>query len=593
MNESTIYAALILLVAIATAVLWNALDTVDPAVRSFLSEICKDHETYCNSDVLRPTRRTQKTIRDLVKGQRLVEIPRHLLLWDLDALRDEFVRQELFPARIFGQQALEADVFLAAYIALLQHNKSSLLSPVLQRYLDILPTYNDFAQFHPLVLLENNSTIRSALLGISHTYTAQLIRHKQQMLRLEYQSLTNASHAFATQCSWLDFVTARLAVLTRSFGTGRLRENERDHSHHHHHGDEKQNGRVFESLDAEMAFYRQEAGVDLSSGSFAMVPILDLYNHHARPIVGYSYDPVKRAFVIRSLTGLNAGQELWDSYGRHSDPHLYSKFGFVNGDGSESTQASLAAFHRLLVLPNETRQEELLRYLSFDDGYQECVQPQEGEPAWELKRLKYQHLQAMAHDARFWTVVVGPRQKEARPAASSATSAHWPRRDVSLLVMDPKQVEAPDVKGPVGLCRLLVATHQDFDGRAIQLLRDNLAHAGSYILPQPPPQDACEYRTLRCLERLASQSLARFPNSIPHVQARLAEASATLADATRTEWSMAHLELGELQTLDLIRGMATTTIRQGWPSHVDREGPLFLMRQKPCHPTLLEPLLNR
>ena len=303
-NQSTIHAALVLLVAIATAIVWNALDTVDPAVRLFLRTICQ--EAYCN-DVLRPTHRTQKTIRDIPSGQRLVEIPRRFLLWDLDALRNDFIEQELFSARIFGRQPLGADVFLSAYIALLQQNKTE-LSPILQSYLDILPSFDDFAEYHPILLGKRNLT---TILG-EQTYSFQLIQHKQAMIHLEYEALTNVSRAFADKCSFSEFVAARLAVTTRSFGTGRLHENERD--------DQGQ----FDSLSQEMEYYQQKAGVNLTSGSFAMVPILDLYNHHARPTVGYSYDPVRRAFVIRSIAALKAGHELWDSYGKHSDPHLYA-----------------------------------------------------------------------------------------------------------------------------------------------------------------------------------------------------------------------------------------------------------------------------
>lgn len=570
-NQSTLYATLVLLVAIVTAVVWNAIDTVDPAVRAFLRQICRE-EVYCN-DALRPTRRTQKTTRDVASGQRLVEIPRRFLIWDLDALRNDFIQQELFSARIFGEQPLEADVFLSVYVALLQQNMTD-LSPVLQTYLSILPTFDDFAEFHPLLLPSNNLT---NLLG-EQSYSYQLIRYKRKLIQLEYEALTNASMAFASHCSWKDFAAARLAVLTRSFGTGRLHENERDTQDR------------FDSLQTELEFYNRKASVNLTSGSFAMVPILDLYNHHAQPTVGYSYDVVRRAFVIHSL-GLTAGHELWDSYGKHSDPHLYSKFGFVNGDGSESTQASLAAFHSLLALPDEINNDhELLRYLSFDDGYYNCIKPDTDDPAWEWKRLKFLHLRAIAHDARFWTVVVGPRNVHAKPTASSAMSERWPPRDSQHLHMDAKA--EPDIKGVVGLCRLLTARHDDFDGRAMQLLRNHLGQAGSYILPQVSQHDALEYRTLRCLERLASQSLARFGKALPEAQARVAAASANLAPELRGEWTAAHLELGELQTLDLIRGMAYATQRHEWPSEAGRTGEGFAIRQKPCPPGLLQPLLD-
>ena len=568
-NQSTIYAALVLLGAIGTAVLWNAFDTVDPGVRKFLQLICQ--ESYCN-DVLRPTRRTQKTTRDVPMGQRLVEIPRRFLLWDLDALRNDFIQRELFPARIFGKQPLEADVFLSAYIALLRHNSTTTtVSPVLQKYLQVLPTFDDFAEYHPLLMDKNITKILS-----KESYTFHLIQYTSKMIQVEYEALTNASTAFAAVCDWTDFVSARLAVMTRSFGTGKLHENERI-----------EDGR-FDSLKQEMDFYHEKAGVDLSSGSFAMVPILDLYNHHAQPNVGYSYDPIRRAFVIRSL-GLTAGFELWDSYGKHSDPHLYSKYGFINGDGSESTQASLAVWHTLLTLSNETKDHELLRYLAFDDGYEKCIDPKHGGPSWDLKLLKYQHLKAMAHNTRFWTVIAGPRNPNARPGASSETSSQWPPRNKPLRMES--RVD-PDIKGVVGLCRLLVTTHEDFDGRAIHFLQENLEQAGNYVLPQASPNSALEFRTLKCLDRLASQSIARFDRTIFDAERRIDTMSVTSSPSVRTEWTAAHLELGELQTLDLIRGMAKATLMSEWSSEEELSGEAFNFRLKPCPPGFLYPLAD-
>jgi hypothetical protein len=372
-------------------------------------------------------------------------------------------------------------------------------------------------------------------------------------------------------------MTARLVVLTRSFGTGKLHENERDTQG------------TFQSLQEEMDYYEEKTGVDLSQGSFAMVPILDLYQHHANPTVGYVYDPVKRAFVIRSL-GFQAGHELWDSYGKHSDPHLYSKFGFVNGDGSESTQISLAAWHSLFVLPNETKKYELLRYLSFDDGYQDCVRP-ENKTAWEFKRLKYHHLQAMAHNPLVWTAIAKPHRPNALPPFSSEISSDWPPRTSKFRLGVHVQ---PDLSGVHSLCRLLVVTHDDMDGRAMSLLQDHKEQAGNYMLPRGDHKSALEYRTLSCIERLAAQSIVSIRKTGSGAEDRLASAVDNLTESTRMDWTLAYLESGELATLDLIRGMVRRTLAEGWPAEEDREGLSFTVHSKPLCPTkALDPLLEK
>ena len=114
-------------------------------------------------------------------------------------------------------------------------------------------------------------------------------------------------------------------------------------------------------LDEELEQYKTMFGVDLTKGCHAMVPILDMYNHHPNPNVGWEYNSNEKAFVITSLKPIPAGQEIIDSYGTYTDSHLFSKFGFVNGDGSGYTEATIAGFHKLL----DVGMKEQFSYLPF------------------------------------------------------------------------------------------------------------------------------------------------------------------------------------------------------------------------------------
>eukprot|EP00957_Ditylum_brightwellii_P014274 1074971-Ditylum_brightwellii.AAC.1 len=57
------------------------------------------------------------------------------------------------------------------------------------------------------------------------------------------------------------------------------------------------------SLNEELEHYITHAGVDLSKGCRAMSPILDMYDHHAKPNVEWRYRSDQRAFVVKANRG--------------------------------------------------------------------------------------------------------------------------------------------------------------------------------------------------------------------------------------------------------------------------------------------------
>lgn len=549
---------------------------------------------YCHSDIQTRSWRTQVAVRRIPSQTVVLRIPRHDVITDQDALRNSFVREELFSARRYNNDyqnhdneelPLPADVFLAAHLARLikwysldkKNSKDDAFghdrdnshhegirgdfddlnddqhSEFLRHYLtSVLPTHTDYVSYHPVLSVGNGPKQADLLLRKSMSMAAyDLVEFHLETLTDSYDALCRASTRFGHQISRNEFNTALLHVWTRSFGTGpspRMTGNQLQ---------QEQDNITRDDDNDEFEFYKQEVGVDLSQGSFAMVPILDLYNHHANPNVGFQFDKVEQAFVVTSIRSLQVGQEIRDSYGKHTEAHLFAKYGFMNGDGSDHTQASLALFHPVyshglpfalldhgLVDSDELgkkaariQAQRLIRYLHNDDGYENCIEhppPSSSETttttthadmvvAFEFKRLKLQHLMEIAHVPQRWMVFLTPRNPKAKPplnkTAGDTVAAADDKSNQSELKIPrflPSQVQV-DANPIMSTCRLIVMTHRDYNQTATRLLRDHFSSVTSSSKPfDPPPtkKDALQYRELMCVLRLCQMAFQMYNTTV-------------------------------------------------------------------------------
>ena len=340
---------------------------------------------------------------------------------------------------------------------------------------------------------------------------------------------------------------------------------------------------------------------------FSRVPVLDLLNHHAAPNVGYVYDTVKRAFVITSLgSTIPAGHEVFDSYGKHTDVHLFARYGFVSADGSEHSQSNLAIWHDVyeadvdLISNNYmnpdrvvARSRRMLRYLQFDDGYHECItvtanNNSNHHDAYRLKMLKFIKLSQMAHTPSSFTFILGPRNKHATTPRSSSSSSHSIIRLSDLA--DHKPGDAPfDGNAIFATCRLLVLTHRDYNGSATQMLQHNL-YNDTYMLPNlMATRDALEFRTVLCVTRLAREALRRFNVTVQQQKELVVSLSSSTATAeqagSRRAWMAAHLRLSEMQNLEFLIKVAFGAL-QNFPHSSDmnllNSEEDYWMRDEPC-----------
>jgi len=525
---------------------------MDGATRNFLeSFVCEDRNGgFCNAGVV-PHRRTQKAKQLIHPGERVLVVPRHLQIWDLDALRDDFVREKLASARhVHTNNPLHSGAFLAAYLARRVYQNVTADDPM-RPYFDILPTFKTLEPFHPAVWSEK----RLSSLLEPHSWSHVIARGYQDMLRSEYSAFATESFEFASQVTVEQYMTMRVNVMSRSFGAGPPKEEE---------------ALPNQSLTAELEMYQEKMGVNLTKGCHAMVPILDMYDHHPVPNVGWKYDSSERAFVIKAVVPIPPGQDIMDSYGKYTDAHLFSKFGFVNGDGSGYTEVSIAALHKPLDIGMreqfsyvpfsgvrdeklEKHQKQLLsRYLVFDDGYSDCIQKELHPEAFELKKLKLEHLNRIANDPKRWILQMPPRTDKSVPSKSTDVPITYnpPDFHVENLNLDASKI--------IGTCRLISLSNDDFDGNATQVLKEALNSDEPFFIDNQG--DGLEYRALACLSRLTGISRWRYKQDL---DAELALVRELTYEAFQSRmWTAAQVRLGEIQTLEVLHRVAISGVME-------------------------------
>ena len=134
-------------------------------------------------------------------------------------------------------------------------------------------------------------------------------------------------------------------------------------------------------------------------------------------------------------------------------------------------------------------------------------------------------------------------------------------------------------------CRLISLTHDDYDGQALELLKKNLNNNG-FLLESQLKDDssrdsnaaALEFRTHFCLARLASEALQRFGTTLSDLEDKVARLNHRSYQSK--EWAVAHLQLSEMQTLEVLRGASFSAARQY--EDLRNKSPAFSIRDSPC-----------
>lgn len=531
---------------------------VSPHVTKFLeSFVCE--EGFCANELVEPYGRSHRATRPIAAGTTLFKIPRSLQIWDLDAIRwlsssssPDVV--EKMPYTHMTGKPLDGGAYLALFMWHRFVHQPNENDPLLSYFHDILPTTTNLLSHHP-ILWKNDLPNLLKL----HSHAHAVARAYRDMVHSEYRALSSSGYYPSLKENM--YTRLRILVLSRSFGTGAPTESE------------QQKDQAASSLQEELQHYNETFGIDFTLGCRAMVPILDMYNHHATPNIEWRYQD--GSYVITAAAdGIATRDVLYDSYGTYTDAHLLAKFGFVQADGSGHTEASMAAFHRLMnlglrqqfdYLPNDRKEYVklvsaqkilLARYLQFDDGYAQCitqsssssVDDSSDDPAYRLKQLKLQHLMRCAHDPKRWIVTVPPRNPNAKPTDAAPLTP--------LAFDSPPPLNANSV---LSTCRLMVLTEHDYDGRAVHVLETHLQQeAADAAINVGPQSDALEYRALLCLARWTGLVLHRL--EIPSVKAFAQKQD--IGKVHSKTWTAHHVLLGEAQSLQLVNQLAVAGAHQ-------------------------------
>jgi len=276
-----------------------------------------------------------------------------------------------------------------------------------------------------------------------------------------------------------------------------------------------------------------------------------------------------------------------------ADAHLYARYGFVNGDGSGPIQLSLAFHHEMMKL-NISNQYDYIpdtgatpkfhnyqklgiaKYLQFDDGYPECISGPSTHPEEaELKRLKLQHLLDIANEYGRWNILIEPRNAKSMPARLI---------EIPITTVVPQFMKNFTlIHGLNDLretCRLISLINDDFDGKAQQVLMDNIGNKDFRI--GPDVSDALEFRSFMCISRwFGTRAMTMELQGMFELEYR------RLSKMNRDEfgsknWTAHHVRFGEMQALQAASGVIFERVSKSWESKKVNPEPEYRMKDAAC-----------
>lgn len=475
----------------------------------------------------------------------LMEISRELMIWDLDAVRNEFIREEILFTSIPGKVAKRA-ALLSAYLALLRNDFIPQTDHTLQLQTSVakqLPSYDDYKAFHPVLA----SIEQMELLLGNHSPAFRDLLALRQSLNNEYDSFIATSDKFATLVSRADYLSCRLAVQSRAFQIpGVLPESE--------------------IPTIEQEYYSQTIQIDFSNDGVLSIEIInDWMNSHVNNnvMVG-GYDAVKRRGRAWSTKAIEPGQELIMDYGRFHDYVLFGQYGYVPSDGTGVTITTVAAFHNIgNAIPDV---EQMMLYLQYDHGYPECIEKKLHPDAFRLKELKSRYLREIAIDPSRWVLPLPPRlSTDATPPSTTILPDHYTVPSFGSDVYEYLETHALSISLP---CRLVTLTEKDLNNAEDFLLKDMeiLVNAAS---PQDTPtlqleklqvSPAWMMRTIHCMKMMASAQKEMYGTTIES-KTREIMSLARDGNSNSLEFQAAHVTLGEIQSQEALETWALDVLQ--------------------------------
>ncbi len=275
------------------------------------------------------------------------------------------------------------------------------------------------------------------------------------------------------------------------------------------------------------------------------------------------YDAEKRSGRAWTTKPIRKGQELINNYGSFYDHVLFSQYGFVPADGTGTSVASLFAHHDLNMMgeligethPSSPSPENMVPYLRYDYGYDECVTRESHPEAFELKRLKLEYLRRIAIDPSRWVLPLPPRSSSDATPFSTTAAPDAETYEVPSFGPEVQEYLEANALGASLPCRLIALADGDLDDAAASLTEDLRRLKGASFAPHETPVLHLEEieislswfaRTVQCMARLASAQGDKSAASIEE-QERYVLNLVKDGNVDTLEWNAAHVKLEEIR----------------------------------------------
>jgi len=129
-------------------------------------------------------------------------------------------------------------------------------------------------------------------------------------------------------------------------------------------------------------------------------------------------------------------------------------------------------------------------------------------------------------------------------------------------------------------CRLISLINEDFDGKAQEVLKDNISNKDFRI--GPDVSDALEFRSFMCISRwFGTRAMAM------ELQGKFESEYRKLLKMNRDEfgsknWTAHHVRFGEMQALQAASGLIFERVSQSWESKKRNPEPEYRMKDAAC-----------
>ena len=540
--------------------------------RNFLEKfVCLHPDGDCHPHLQAMTsRRTHIASKSIPNvGTTILNLPKSLLLSDLDALRDPYIQTHFFPQKENNDNVyLDSGAYLAIYMSLLcstNHNHSNVILhnnknkndsvyDRFQPFCNILPSYQDLYQHHPILY-----TTGKEWWNVSTTL-GQLVQSFRDMIQLEYhtfQTRAMASNMEEMMITYHEYSRMRIHIMSRTFGMGPPQPSTTI-----------SNGKSEDekiTLQNEINSYYHQLGINLTLGIRAISPILDMWNHHHYDFnVDWAYVHRQNAFIVKTNRPISTGEEIIVSYGNYSDSHLLAKFGFVTtpfvtevnlarhilleGNAGLGTQYQIPQSKKSREAWKKQSYDVIQNYFLQDDGYASCIQP--NDPSFQFKQLKFHFVTKYITNHRpSWIVT----QKGTHIRAKSILNT----------------------------CRILSLMEEDLDGKAgtiLSMQEIKEKNSRDFILNYPK-DDRLEFRAYHCVARLTYSAMKYYETF---------STNKTNNNENVISSDVVQVLQGELKTLQKLHQLAihqALNIERDVKSKklpMDQIMPYMYIRRKPC-----------